>query len=118
MCFLSNNYSKLNRKCILFFFKGGGVHDITSGLYLSDAHVHNHGSWRIVSFNQRGEVTAEDLLDAPQVWLAVTGHQFRALLMNVESTVCREVIGQGSGGNQPNAPDKQALLKVTHVVYA
>lgn len=71
-----------------------------------------------MSFNQCGEVTTEDLLDAPQVRLAVTGHQLRALLMNVESTVCREVIGQGSGGNHPSAPDKQALLEVTHVVCA
>lgn len=98
--------------------EGGTGNAITSVLYLSDAHVHNHGAWCIVSFNQCGEVTAEDLLDAPQVRLAVAGHQLGALLMNVESTVCKEVIGQGSGGNHSSAPDKQALLEVTHVLYA
>lgn len=58
-------------------------------LYFSNAHVQDHRSWCIVSFNQRCEVTAENLLDAPQVWLAVAGHQFWALLMHVQSTVCK-----------------------------
>lgn len=36
--------------------------DPTSQLYLLDAHVHHHGSCCVMSFDKRGEVTAEHFL--------------------------------------------------------
>ena len=40
-----------------------------------------------MSLDQGGEVTAEDFLYSAEVWLAVTGNQFRALLVYIESTI-------------------------------
>lgn len=82
--------------------KGRDWKVITSILYLLDAHVQDHGPWCIVGFNQRGEVTAENLLDAPQVWLAVAGHQLGALLMHIQTTVYKGTKVKRSQGNHPS----------------
>lgn len=49
--------------------------ELTSGLDLSYAHVHHHGSRCVISFHQGREVTAVDFTDVSQVWFAVVGHQ-------------------------------------------
>lgn len=56
---------------------------LTSSLQFLYAHVHHHGSLGVVGFDQCGEVTAVNLLDVSQVWLAVIGHDFGALFVHV-----------------------------------
>lgn len=60
---------------------------ITSWFDLSYAHVHHHGSFCVVSFDECGEVTAVNLLHVLQVRFAVVGHHLRALLMNIQATI-------------------------------
>lgn len=60
---------------------------LTSSLQLLYAHVHHHGSLGVVGFDQCGEVTAVHLLDVPQIWLAVIGHNFGALFVHVQTTI-------------------------------
>lgn len=59
----------------------------TSQLYLSYTHVHHHGSCCVVSFDKRGEVTAEHFLYPAQVRLAVAGNQFRALFVYIQPAI-------------------------------
>lgn len=59
----------------------------TSQLDLLNAHVHHHGPSSVVGLDQGGEVTAEHLLDPAQVRLAVTGNQFGALFVYIQSAV-------------------------------
>lgn len=59
----------------------------TSQLYLLNAHVHHHGSRRVVSFDKRGQVTAKHLLYPAQVRLAVAGNQFGALFVHIQPAV-------------------------------
>ncbi len=63
------------------------THTLTSCFEFLYAHVDHHGSLGVVGFDQRGEVTAVHLLDVSQVWLAVVGNDFGALLMDVQATV-------------------------------
>lgn len=60
---------------------------LTSCFEFLYAHVDHHGSLGVVGFDQRGEVAAVHLLDVPQVWLAVVGHDFGALLVDVQAAV-------------------------------
>lgn len=59
----------------------------TSQLYLSDTHVHHHGSRGVVSFDKCREVTAKHFLYPAQVRLAVTGNQFGALFVYIQAAV-------------------------------
>ena len=59
----------------------------TSELYLSNTHVHHHGSSRVMSLDKRGEVTAKHFLYPAQVRLAVTGNQFGALFVYIQPTI-------------------------------
>lgn len=60
---------------------------LTSSLDFLYAHINHHGPLGVVGFHQRGQVAAVHLLDVPQVGLAVVGHHFGALLVDVEPTV-------------------------------
>ena len=40
-----------------------------------------------MSLDQGGEVTAEDFLYSVEVWLAVAGNHFGALLVYIQSTI-------------------------------
>lgn len=59
----------------------------TSQLDFLNAHVHHHWTRGVVSLDQRGEVTAEHFFYPAQVRLAVTGNQFGALFVYIQSTV-------------------------------
>ncbi len=72
---------------MLSFWWGFNVMPSTSQLYLLNAHVHHHGSCRVVSFDKRGEVTAEHFLYPAQVRLAVAGNQFGALFVYIQPTI-------------------------------
>lgn len=62
----------------------------TSRFNLSNAGIHNHWPLGIVGFHQCGEIAAVDSLYPLEVWLAVVGHVFGALLMYVQPTVCKQ----------------------------
>lgn len=64
-------------------------------LDLFNAHVQNHRPWRVVGFDQRGEIAAEDLLDPAEVRLTVAGHKFRALFVHVQPAVCKSNRSKG-----------------------
>lgn len=61
----------------------------TSRLDLPYAHVHHHGSGRVVGVHQGRQVAAVDFTDVPQVGFTVVGHQRGALFVDVQPTVCR-----------------------------
>lgn len=64
-------------------------------LDLFDTNVQNHRPWRVVGFDQCGEIAAEDLLDPAEVRLTVTGHEFGALFVHVQPTVCKSNRSKG-----------------------
>lgn len=72
----------LHRKCL------------TSGFDLPDAHVHHHGPLGGVRFDERGQVAAVHLLHVLQVWLTVVGDHLGALLVNIQSTICKRNKGK------------------------
>lgn len=68
-------------------FTNKNVHKLTSGLDLSYAHVHHHGSGCVIGLHQGREVTAVHLTNVSQVRLAVVGHLSRALFVNIHTTI-------------------------------
>lgn len=59
----------------------------TSEFYLSNAHIHHHGSCGVMSFDKGGQITAVHFLNSAQVRLAVTGNQFGALFVYIQATI-------------------------------